>query len=108
MYSLQIYYSINYFGKSKTIRMLTFLLIYLNSILHQFATNLEQKKEKRYYHIETVATVIEDGKIDDLHDIEEKCIIENCSSARNCEFSMQVFPDKCKNDGLRNFYCKSS
>ena len=108
MYSLQIHYSINYFGRSKTIWMLTFLLIYLNSILHQFATNLEQKKEKRYYHIETVATVIEDGKIDDLHDIEEECIIENCSPEPNCEFSMQVFPDKCKNDGLRNFYCKSS
>ena len=50
IYSSHIYYSKNYFERSKTIKM----FIPLDSKLHQMATNLGEKKadeEKHYFDI---------------------------------------------------------
>ena len=56
-YSSHIHYSMNYFDRSKTKRMLIFLLILLDSKLHLFATNSGEKnaeEEKRCFEIATV------------------------------------------------------
>ena len=71
----------------------------LDSMLHQFATNLEKKKadeEERYFDI---ATLIEYVKIDDLNDVQKKHLINNLSPTNNFKFPQQPFPDKSKKDG---------
>lgn len=80
----------------------------MESKLHPFASNLGETKadkEKCYFDI---ASVIEDGKIHNLSDIQRKHLIHNRSPTTNFEFPVQTFPDKPKKDGLGKLYYKSS
>ena len=67
--------------------MLTSLSIPLNSILYPFALNIEETKadeEKRYFDI---ATVLDDGKKEDLSSVQKKRLIDNCFA----NFSQRAF-----------------
>lgn len=69
----------------------------MDSIPRQFATNLEGKKADEQKLSFDIATVIEEGKIDEL--------IAILSPTPYVDFPMQTFPDKSKKNGVQKRYC---
>ena len=65
----------------------------------------EGKRKNRYFDI---AAAIEDGKINDLNDVQKRHLIDNLSPTPNFKFPVQTFSDKSQKDIVGKRYRKLS
>ena len=107
-YSSHIHHSINNFQRNKSIRMLTSLLIPLDTKLHQVATNLGKKKVYEKKMLLWYCKRDRRWKNRWLEWCTEEHLIENRSPTYKLEFPLKNFPDKSKKDGVVKRYCKLS
>ena len=74
--------------------MLTFFVDtfgFNNSSFCYYFRKKEGKRKNRYFDI---AAAIEDGKINDLNDVQKRHLIDNLSPTPNFKFPVQTFSDK--------------